>query len=204
MTFDKYLTVSEEKWLLAHIAKHKDVLAQRDHAWIRFGRRTGARAETITKFTVGDADEALRNKQIRFRADILKGRKAGCGKDHFLTLTKERKQIIKDALRLRLAMGHAIDHDMPLFMSRKNQGLSIRSLQARIKFWAKQCGIENADAVSPHWLRHTLAMRIMAESTADDPRLIVMAELGHSSYESSVVYTGATKEERAAVIAEVG
>ncbi len=202
LVFDKYFTRAEEAKLLRYIAKHGDVLAKRDHAWIRFGLRTGARVETMALFTVGDAHYALQQGRIRFRTETLKGRK-NSKKDHSISLTKERKKAINDLLKIRKVMGFDDDKSQSLIMGQKGQGMSIRSMQARIKEWAIGAGIRNAKKVSPHWLRHTCAKRIMAVSEAQDPRVSVMIELGHGSYESTVIYTRPDKENHEAAIREV-
>jgi len=202
LVFNKYFTAKEEAQLLRYIAKHGDVLAKRDHAWIRFGLRTGARVETMALFTVGDALHALQHDRISFRGETLKGRKTS-KKAHSISLTKERKKAIKDLLNIRKAMKSDEDQSQPLIMGQKGQGMSIRSMQVRIKAWAIGAGIRNAEKVSPHWLRHTCAKRIMAVSEAQDPRVSVMIELGHSSYESTVIYTRPDKENHEAAIREV-
>jgi len=79
-----------------------------------------------------------------------------------------------------------------LVLTRKSNGLSVRSYQDRMLFWCDAAGIEPA---SPHWLRHTRAMRIMRSSKAKDPRGIAKAVLGHSSISSTGVYTGPSKED---------
>ena len=208
--FYKYFTRKEEKQLLSHIAKHKSLLAQRDHAWIRFGLRTGARVETLAGFTVDDAALCLKEKKIIFRAEILKGRKEGSlvrvGKKRkplVIMLTDARKAALLDLLRVRRAMGFPDDeHNQALVMSERGEGLSIRSFQARIKEWAIDAGLERGEEVSPHWLRHTCAKRIYAASTAKDPRVSVKIELGHSSLASTDIYTQPDKETHIAAIVE--
>ena len=38
--FERYLTVVEERRLLAHVAQFADLQARRDHAWMRALRQT--------------------------------------------------------------------------------------------------------------------------------------------------------------------
>lgn len=199
--FERYLTVAEERQLLAHINKFKDVTAQRDHAWIRFARHTGARIEALCGFTCFDAREALRSGHITFRAAILKGRKDG-GRDHQIYASSEAQRALRDLLRIRRQMGHAEQPDMPLIMSRRRRGIDPRTLQKQLKAWAHGAGLGIADKVSPHWLRHTFAKRIIAQSTAANPPLIAMQALGHSSLDTTLVYILPDREQMAQAIEE--
>lgn len=199
--FERYLTVAEERQLLAHINQFKSLLAQRDHAWIRFARHTGARIEALCGFTCFDAREALRTGVVVFRAEILKGRKRG-GASHQVHANSEAQRALRDLLRIRRAMGHAEQADAPLLMSRNHRPISHRTLQMKIKVWATGAGLRVAGKVSPHWLRHTFAKRIVNQSTAENPILIAQQALGHSDINSTVVYTLPDREQMARAIEE--
>ena len=54
--------------------------------------------------------------------------------------------------------------------------------------WVGLAGLERGG--SPHWFRHTLAKRIMKNSTAEQPLHIVMAVLGISNINNALLYAG--------------
>jgi site-specific recombinase XerC len=55
---------------------------------------------------------------------------------------------------------------------------------------------------SPHWLRHTLAKRIIARSTARNPLGVVQHALGHHSLNSTGIYTAPDRDELARALEE--
>jgi site-specific recombinase XerC len=184
--FERYLTPAEERQLLRTLAQYADVLARRDHAWMRWMRHTGIRVAAASRFTCGDAREALAAGE-----QVVRGEKGG--RTTRIPLRKGGRRALQDLLRLRREMGQIEDPEAPLVVSRRGAALSVRSYQARMREWCKAAGL-SAEA-SPHWLRHTLAKRVMANSTARDPRGVVMALLNHSSITSTSVYTMPDREE---------
>lgn len=194
--FERYLSITEERLLLRTVAEYTSILAQRDHAWMRLLRQTGIRVGTLAGLTVFDAHEALKDGRVYSRPEISKGENG-----YFVYLNKKARQALKDLLHIRRAMGHPDNADAPLVMSRNNGAMSVRSFQARMVQW---CGVAGLPfQASPHWWRHTLAKRIVQQSTARDPRGIVQAALGHSSISSTAVYTLPDREDVARALEEV-
>lgn len=208
--FDRYFTESEEKSLFSLLNMTDHILAKRDLAWMKLLRFTGIRigilsGKTIKNkaghktgliegLTVGEARAAIQSGYLIERNDIAK---RGHGKQTFLS--KNAKAALTELLQVRKKMGFAQNADAPLVMGQKGNGLSIRQFQERFKMWCKKLGFNG----SPHWMRHTLAKRIMKNSTADDPRAIVQNHLGHSSLNSTAVYTAPDKEDIAFHIEQV-
>lgn len=186
--FERYLTRSEEKHLLAHIAKHVGLYAQRDHAWIRLARHTGLRIGSIGGLTVGMAKQAIAARQLHVANEIAKGRRG-----YDLPLNSKAEQALRDLLKIRRAMRQPDDEDAPLICSRLGTPLSERSFQHRLQVWRESAGLPVE--VSPHWLRHTFAKRLIATSEHRDPQGVVQALLGQSSRNSTVVYTLPDREE---------
>lgn len=186
--FERYLTEAEEKQLLSTVAKYADLEARRDHAWMRWMRQTGIRVTPASRFTCGDARQALREGYQTVRGATNKG-----GKTTKTRLNKRAQEALRDLLRVRREQGHAEHPDMPLVMSRKRQGLAVRSFQHRMRYWCELAGMDVQ--ASPHWFRHTLAKRLMKRSTADNPLLIVQAVLDHSALTSTAVYTMPDRED---------
>jgi len=71
-----------------------------------------------------------------------------------------------------------------VFVSRNGKPLSVRSIQARIRYWAKKQGL--AQNVYPHLLRHSFASHLL-ESSGD--LRAVQELLGHSDISTTQVYT---------------
>ncbi|NBC23229.1 MAG: tyrosine-type recombinase/integrase [Gammaproteobacteria bacterium] len=100
---------------------------------------------------------------------------------------------LRSLLKIRRDMGFAEADDAPLIVSRNHRGLSVRSFQARMRKWCQSAGLPVH--ATPHWFRHTLAMRLMRNSTAADPRGVVQGALGHRDINSTAVYTRPSRED---------
>lgn len=186
--FDRYLTEAEEKKLLRHVGQYADVLAQRDAAWMTLARQAGLRVGSLAALTVGDAKAALRSGRLTLADDQVKGHRG-----YEVPVNSVARKALGKLLQVRADMGYKPLPDAPLIMSRNQRGMSVRSYQSRMAFWVMDCGLPVK--ASPHWLRHTLARRIMDRSEARDPQGIVQVALGHRSRESTAVYTLPTREE---------
>lgn len=195
--FRRYLTVDEERALFRAVNAVNDDLARRDSAWMRLARHTGIRVGALAKLNVHEAKQALQWKEIRLPAEIMKRRKA-----HAVHLNKEAARALSDLLsvRARMAKDKNSNPNAPLVVTRRGARISVRSLQARFSEWCAAAGLP-VDA-SPHWLRHTLAKRIMARSTAADPAGIVRRVLGHASAASTAIYTQPDRDDIAAALDE--
>lgn len=190
--FDRYLTVAEERALLGTVASRAGALAARDHAWMRLLRHTGIRVTSLARLTCFDARQALRDSYLA----VAPIKRSAGGKVY---LNKRGRQALLDLLRLRREMGHAEQPEGALIMSREG-AMSVRSFQHRMRQWVRESGLP-VDA-SPHWWRHTLAKRIMRQSTSEDPRGIVQRALLHSDLSTSAIYTMPDREAYEAALEE--
>ena len=192
--FYRYLTPTEVKSLKKTIKAQKGNEAERDLAWITLCLNTGIRITPLTLYTVGDARKAIRDGRFIVRAETNKGKKALNA-----LLLRDAEQALLDLLRIRSEMGgDNRQFDEPLLISArgktKGTGMTARSFQLRLRHWAKVANLQNADHISPHWLRHTMAKEIIHQSTAKNPLQIVQAALGHTSIASTGVYTMPDRE----------
>jgi len=186
--FDRYLTRAEEKQLFKTVRQDSSPMAERDINWMVLMRQTGIRVTPMSKLTVGDAQSALLTDHLVIRAITNKRKKA-----HSIFLTKPARQAIENLILLRRRQGYVNDLDEPLVMSKKRQGLSVRSYQSLMKRWAKRAGISSD--VSPHTFRHTLAKRVVETSTHKEPLLVAQRALGHSSIKTTAIYAKPDKEQ---------
>lgn len=192
--FDRFLTHNQERQLLGFVGSFKDILARRDHAWLRLLRQTGIRVGALTALTTADAREALRERRLTV---TRKG-----GGRYTVYANRGARQALQDLLRVRREQGYPERPDDPLVMGQKGRGLSVRSCQARLQAWRTAAGM--GEAVSPHYLRHTFAKRIIKQSTAEQPLLVVQQALGHASLTSTAVYARPDKEDMAQALEEAG
>lgn len=188
--FDRYLTPGEQRKLLAAARQFKGHEAERDGHWMVFMLKTGIRVDAMSQFTCGDARRAIATETVALRSEIQKNQRG-----HRIPLVADAKRALLGLLRVRKAQGHIEDEFEPLVMSRNHKGLSVRSYQMRIKHWAAAAGLSCADHISPHWLRHTVAKRILSKSTDPDPLRIVQGFLGHANRNTTAVYTRPDKEQ---------
>lgn len=193
---ERFLTPAEEKRLFSTVRQNSTIEAQRDYAWMLLLRMTGIRIGAMAQLTVDDATTALSERHLNIRAEINKGQVA-----YKIYLGKQAEKALRLLLKVRRDMGHPERGDAPLVMSREGKGMSIRTFQHRAKQWGELSGLTG---FSPHWLRHTIAMRIMQTSTAKDPRGVTMATLGHKSINSTAIYTQPDKATLQQVMQEVG
>lgn len=197
----RYLTEAQQGELLRKINKDSGLLARRDSAWTRLLQSTGMRLNELVTMTVGDAEAALRCGQLFVPKEHRKGFSQGTAKDHSYLVTEPVRRALADLLAVRREQGHADIMSAPLVMSRKHVGVTARAFEQRCAMWAELAGL--GEKVSPHWFRHTRAMNIMRRSTANDPRGVVQAALGHTSIASTGIYTQITKEDMDAALREV-
>jgi site-specific recombinase XerC len=186
--FERYLTRKEERALFAAIAKHAGVYARRDHAWMRLLRFTGIRLGTLCGLTADAALDMVANRRLVVADDNAKG-----GVGYELPLNKAATAALRDLLKVRREMGAHDDDGGPLVLSRQGKGISERSLQHAMQKWRTAAGL--SVKASPHWLRHTLAMRVLAATDHRDPQGVVQVALGHRSRASTVVYTLPSRED---------
>lgn len=186
--FERYLTIDEERKLFKTVGQFQDITARRDAAWMHLLRQTGIRVETLAGLNLSDAMTAMREKYLLLRPEITKRDQGGK-----VFLTKKAGKAFKTLLSIRREQGHAGAPDLPLIYSRNNRAMSIRSYQARMQHWCQVAGLRVK--ASPHWFRHTLAKRLMQQSTAKDPRGIVQAALNHRDPRATLIYTMPDREE---------
>lgn len=198
--FRRYLTEAEEKRFFATVDRPRDIWARRDCAVFRLLRTTGARVGSACGLTVGDAKTALREPyHLHFVSSAAKG-----GRGYSIFATQATRRHLRALLAIRRELGLAETADAPLLVSRQTastgRGMTRRAVQQRFEYWRAEAGMAD---VSPHWMRHTLAQRVMRNSTARDPRGVVQGMLGQSSINSTAIYTKPSKEDLQAAFEEV-
>lgn len=189
-SFGRYLTRAEERQLLGHVGQYANILARRDHAWMLLARHTGIRVGTLAALTVSDAAHAIDSGELVVRDEAAKR-----GAGYSVRVNKLALAALTRLLAIRREMGHRPEVDAPLVMSMRQRGLSVRSFQARMRYWVQDARLPVP--ATPHWFRHTLAMRLLRSAQHADPLGLVQLALGHRRRDTTTIYARPTREELA-------
>lgn len=180
-----FLTKDEVEALLAAPDPNTWV-GRRDHALLVVAVQTGLRASELTALVCTDVD-------LDTRAHLRcygKGRK-----ERITPLTSQTRS----TLRAWLAE-HQGDPDRPLFPSRRRGPLSRDAVALLVakhaRAAAQHCPSLGGKTVTPHVLRHTCAMQLLAAGVDTS---VIALWLGHESVETTQIYLHAdlTIKERA-------
>ncbi|MEX1271718.1 MAG: tyrosine-type recombinase/integrase [Acidimicrobiia bacterium] len=170
-----YLTEPEVDALLA--APDRDTwVGRRDHTLILVAIHTGLRVSELTALTNADVELGV-GAHLRCHG---KGRK-----ERITPLTTETVAVLRTWMTER--QGTPAD---PLFPSRRSGPLTRDAVAARISHHTRTASTDDAPSmaskhVTPHVLRHTCAMRLLA---AGVDTTVIALWLGHESVETTQIY----------------
>lgn len=169
-----YLTRDEVEALLA-APDRKTKSGRRDYALLLVAVRTGLRCSELTGLRIEDA-ELLRGAYLSCHG---KGRKERC-----TPLRKDTIAVLRNWLRER--EGQPSD---PIFPNARGLRLSVAGIEYIVRKHVatarRHCASMRRKRVSPHCLRHTLAMDLL-QSGVD--RTVIALWLGHESPETTQIY----------------
>lgn len=169
-----FLTHDEVDALLA--APDRDTwIGRRDHALLLVAIQTGLRVTELTTLTCADVELGT-GAHLRCHG---KGRK-----ERITPLTTQARQV----LRVWLAERHGQPDD-PLFPSRRRGSLSRDAIALLVakhtRVAAQRCQSLGTKTVSPHVLRHTCAMSLLAVGVDIS---VIALWLGHEGIETTQIY----------------
>ncbi|KEF30241.1 Tyrosine recombinase XerC [Marinobacter nitratireducens] len=149
-----------------------DPLEVRDLCMFELMYSSGLRLSELVALDVGSVDD--RGRELRV---VGKG-----GKERILPVGRKALEALEAWLQIRA--GLANETESALFVSRRGDRLSARSVQARLARW----GVANSadQSLHPHMLRHSFASH-MLESSGD--LRAVQELLGHADIATTQVYT---------------
>ena len=147
-------------------------LIDRDRAILELLYSSGLRLSELTGLDIGDVD--LNDATVRV---VGKG-----NKDRIVPVGSHALKAVRGWLKSRVQF--ASDEEKALFVSTRGGRLKGRSVQARVKHWAKKQGIDAN--VYPHLFRHSFATHLLESS--HDLRG-VQELLGHANISTTQVYT---------------
>ena len=188
----KYLSENEEKRLVRTVREIKGMKAERDYLLILIVLGLGLRVSELAALTVGD----VRNREMLFvRPEIAKLNSGGS-----LPIARDLQAAIRKFIKLKLSWRESITDSAPLFVSRKGERLSVRSIQESVEGWMIRAGLTTTRKgrvvalFSVHSLRHSCLMRMSERGIRVQA---VQKFARHKSLSSTGIYTEATLVELA-------
>lgn len=149
-----------------------DPLTRRDAAVMELFYSCGLRLAELVGLDLGDLDAADRTVRV-----LGKG-----AKTRILPVGRTALAAIDRWLSVRGALASA--DEAAMFVSTRGTRLRPRSVQARIKYWAKKQGLDTN--LYPHLFRHSFATHVL-ESSSDLRGVQEM--LGHADISTTQIYT---------------
>lgn len=186
-----YLKLKQAKKYIKTI-KDSDLLnKKRDLAIIKLFLYAGLRVSELVELNLEDIE--YEDKSIKFYG---KGRK-----ERYVPLHQDILDSIKNYLPERNQIKPKDqDSKKALFLSRRGNRISARSIQLFVKKYAKMAGIKNASKISPHKLRHTFAT-LLYQNTKDIK--VLQDLLGHSNISTTQIYTHTDQKQKKEAIEEL-
>ena len=149
-----------------------DPMTVRDRAILELFYSSGLRLAELVGLSLGDVDAADRTVRV-----LGKGSKA-----RVVPVGKQALAALKDWLAVRAEL--ARPGELALFVGRRGERVSPRTVQKRVNEWAKRQGTPMG--VHPHMLRHSFATHVLESSR----NLRAVQELlGHASLSTTQIYT---------------
>lgn len=148
------------------------VLVNRDRAILELLYSSGLRLSELTDLNMGDIDHNDGTVHVTGKGN----------KDRIVPVGRKAIAALKRWGKSRGAIA-AVD-EPALFVSNRGTRISPRSVQARVRHWAKRQGIDSN--VYPHLFRHSFATHVLESS--HDLRG-VQELLGHANIATTQVYT---------------
>jgi integrase/recombinase XerC len=152
--------------------KGDDPVIVRDRAMLELLYSSGLRLGELVGLDLGDVD--LADSMVRVTG---KGRKT-----RLIPVGRQAREALQAWLKVRAGM--AAIEERAIFTGVRGGRISPRSVQARVKHWARRSGL--GQRVHPHLFRHSFATHVL-ESSGD--LRSVQEMLGHANISTTQIYT---------------
>ena len=149
-----------------------DPVTLRDRAILELFYSSGLRLAELVGLNLGDIDAADRTVRV-----LGKG-----SKTRVVPVGKQALAALKDWLAVRSELARA--GELALFVGRRGERVSPRTVQRHVNDWAKRQGAPTG--VHPHMLRHSFATHVLESSRN---LRAVQEMLGHASLSTTQIYT---------------
>lgn len=176
-TLPKVLSLEEALALLDAVQADKESKYRvRDYAILTLFLNCGMRVSELVGINLNDIDSGLRSIRVTGKGS----------KERIVYLNDACKDALGAYLVERKSLPHASVCDNALFISRLEQRISVKTVQAMVYKYLRLAGLE-AKHYSVHKLRHTAAT-LMYQSGNVDVR-VLKDILGHEQLNTTQIYT---------------
>ena len=173
----KVLTLDESLALLAAVEQDTDSpYRMRDYAILTLFLNCGMRVSELVGINLSDIDSQLLSLRVTGKGS----------KERIVYLNDACRVALSEYLDERRGAAYADVSDRAVFLSRLNQRISVKTVQAMVYKYLKLAGLE-AKHYSVHKLRHTAAT-LMYQSGNVDVR-VLKEILGHEQLNTTQIYT---------------
>lgn len=149
-----------------------DPLSYRDKAILELFYSSGLRLSELCGLDLNDLNLPDKMMRVTGKGDKMRD----------LPIGRHADQAIRNWLMQRNVL--PLKDYQALFVSKHGNRISVRNIQARVKYWATRQGIDVS--VSPHMLRHSFASHLL-ESSGE--LRSVQELLGHANISTTQIYT---------------
>jgi site-specific recombinase XerD len=176
-TLPKYLTLEESLMLLDVVKNDKASPARiRDYAIITLFLNCGMRVSELAGIDLGDVDRQLRSLTVTGKGN----------KQRIIYLNTACRDALAEYMDERLGEKYAKANTNALFLSKREQRISVKTVQWMVYKYLDMAGLESKH-YSVHKLRHTAAT-LMYQSGNVDVR-VLKDILGHEQLNTTQIYT---------------
>lgn len=176
-TLPKVLTLSEANDLLRAVAEDTESKNRlRDYTILTLFLNCGLRLSELVGINISDIDSDIASLRV-----IGKGRK-----ERTVYLNDACQSALTSYLSERASSKHKNPNEKALFLSRLDQRMSVKTVQAMVYKYLRLAGLESKQ-YSVHKLRHTAAT-LMYQSGHVDVR-VLKEILGHEQLNTTQIYT---------------
>ncbi|MBQ8440556.1 MAG: tyrosine recombinase XerC [Clostridia bacterium] len=182
-TLPKVLTLEESLRLLNAVEQDKESKYRaRDYAILTLFLNCGMRLSELVGIDLSDIDSELSSLRVTGKGN----------KERIVYLNPACQAALVSYLAKRKGPQYAHVHDKALFLSRLDQRMSVKTVQAMVYKYLKLAGLENKH-YSVHKLRHTAAT-LMYQSGNVDVR-VLKEILGHEQLNTTQIYTHVSNQD---------
>lgn len=173
----KFLSVEESLALLDAVRNDKESKSRvRDYAIITLFLNCGMRVSELVGIDLNDVDQSLRSLTVTGKGN----------KERIVYLNAACREALADYYTERLGENHIQTESHALFLSNREQRISVKTVQWLVYKYLKLAGLESKH-YSVHKLRHTAAT-LMYQTGNVDVR-VLKDILGHEQLNTTQIYT---------------
>lgn len=173
----KFLSLEESLLLLDAIKEDKESSFRvRDYAIVTLFLNCGMRVSELVGININDVDKQLRSLTVTGKGN----------KQRIVYLNSACRDALSEYMEERLSEKHAASNTNALFLSKREQRISVKTVQWMVYKYLDLAGLESKH-YSVHKLRHTAAT-LMYQSGNVDVR-VLKDILGHEQLNTTQIYT---------------